>query len=333
MRSATGSALCSAHRAAAQYRHVKRLLEHYSVRYEDAKRERSALDFEDLELIARDLLRGRPEIQALWRERFLHVMVDEYQDTNALQDELLDLIAGERLFAVGDDRQSIYGFRHADVEGFRARRDVAVAAGRAARLDVNFRSAPAVLEAINVAFTDVWGDDYTPLRPGLEPDPGAAGRDADRRQEGLGRPRARRRPVRPVDARGDDLARGRGAAAGGADRVAGGGRRVAGLRRRRDADARGDRHAAVRARADRARHPDLRGRLARLLLAAADSRPARLPRGAGEPARRRRALLAAGVAAGGRVAGRADASAAASARGAARPVVGAGARLPRARHP
>ena len=58
-------------------------------------------------------------------------MVDEYQDTNALQDELLDLVAGD-LFAVGDDRQSIYGFRHADVEVFRARRRVAVAAGRAA---------------------------------------------------------------------------------------------------------------------------------------------------------------------------------------------------------
>ena len=103
-------------------------------RYEARKRGESALDFEDLELLARDLLRDRPDVRAAWSERFVHVMVDEYQDTNPLQDELIDLIAAGRLFAVGDDRQSIYGFRHADVEGFRERRAAAEAAGRAARL-------------------------------------------------------------------------------------------------------------------------------------------------------------------------------------------------------
>jgi ATP-dependent exoDNAse (exonuclease V) beta subunit len=160
-------AICSAHRAAAQYRHVRRLLEHYSTRYEDAKRERSVLDFEDLELLARDLLKDRPDICRVWQERFQHVMVDEYQDTNALQDELLDLLAAGRLFAVGDDRQSIYGFRYADVEGFRDRREEAAAGGNAARLDMNFRSSPDVLSVVNHVFAGEWGEEYTPLAPGL----------------------------------------------------------------------------------------------------------------------------------------------------------------------
>ena len=160
--------ICSAREAAQKYRHVRGLLGLYAERYEALKRRDSALDFEDLELLARDLLRDRPDVRALWSERFLHVMVDEYQDTNPLQDELIDLVAAGRLFAVGDDRQSIYGFRHADVEGFRERRAAAEAAGRAARLRTNFRTAPAVLDVVNDAFAREWGDEYDPLAAGVE---------------------------------------------------------------------------------------------------------------------------------------------------------------------
>ena len=173
------SRLCSAHRAAQQYRHVRNLLGLYSERYEDAKRDESALDFEDLELLARDLLRERPDVRALWSERFAHVMVDEYQDTNQLQDELIDLIAAGRLFAVGDDRQSIYGFRHADVEGFRDRRSRAEQEGRAARLRMNFRSDPAVLDVVNDAFARVWDEEYDPLAAGAASEGGRAGPAVD----------------------------------------------------------------------------------------------------------------------------------------------------------
>ena len=164
--------LCAAHRAAQQYRHLRGLLSLYAERYEQGKREVSALDFDDLELIARDLLRDHPDVRAAWSERFLHVMVDEYQDTNPLQDELIDLIAAGRLFAVGDDRQSIYGFRHADVEGFRDRRAAAEEQGRAARLTYNFRSAPEVLAIVNAAFAHVWEEEgYEPLAVGADPSP------------------------------------------------------------------------------------------------------------------------------------------------------------------
>jgi ATP-dependent helicase/nuclease subunit A len=160
--------LCSAHRAAQQYGHVRGLLALFGERYEAAKRDESALDFEDLELLARDLLRDRADVREVWADRFLHVMVDEYQDTNALQDELIDLVAAGRLFAVGDDRQSIYGFRHADVEGFRKRRAAAEDIGRAARLATNFRSDPAVLGVVNAAFAHVWEGEYDPLAAGAE---------------------------------------------------------------------------------------------------------------------------------------------------------------------
>src|SRR3954453_22806488 len=90
--------------------------------YAAAKAERSALDFEDLELGARDLLRADPALRAEVRGRLKQVMVDEFQDTNELQYELLELVSDGNLFAVGDEFQSIYGFRNADVGVYRRAR-------------------------------------------------------------------------------------------------------------------------------------------------------------------------------------------------------------------
>ncbi len=70
------------------------LLSEYGRRYAALKRERSGLDFSDLELMARELLRKRDEVGSRYRERFLRVMVDEMQDTNGVQLELIDLVAG-----------------------------------------------------------------------------------------------------------------------------------------------------------------------------------------------------------------------------------------------
>ena len=98
---------------------LRALLELYGERYERLKRERSGLDFEDLELIARDLLSEHEGLREAYSSRFEHVLVDEFQDTNELQNELLELLARENLFRVGDENQSIYRFRHADVGVFR----------------------------------------------------------------------------------------------------------------------------------------------------------------------------------------------------------------------
>ena len=84
-------------------------------RTREAKAERAAVDFEDLELRARDLLADDAALRARWAERFALIMVDEFQDTNRLQLDILERLERDNLFAVGDEFQSIYGFRHADV--------------------------------------------------------------------------------------------------------------------------------------------------------------------------------------------------------------------------
>jgi ATP-dependent helicase/nuclease subunit A len=149
---------------------LSELLQRFGTRYAALKRQRSALDFEDLELLARDLLRDNPSLRERYRDRFKHVLVDELQDVNPLQEQLLELISGgqdescphENLFTVGDELQSIYGFRHADVGVFRRRRDDAVRTDRVEALTVNFRSRAEILDVIDAAFSEVF-DDFQPL--------------------------------------------------------------------------------------------------------------------------------------------------------------------------
>jgi ATP-dependent exoDNAse (exonuclease V) beta subunit len=141
-------------RAVAAAAELDALLGRYADAYAEAKRARSGLDFDDLELLARDLLRDQPAVRAAYRERFERVLVDEFQDSNPLQLELFDLLGAGNVFLVGDELQSIYGFRHADVDVFRRRRDMLEADGRALALRRNFRSHPAVLDVVNAAFPD-----------------------------------------------------------------------------------------------------------------------------------------------------------------------------------
>jgi superfamily I DNA/RNA helicase len=88
--------------------------------YEAALANRNLLDFDDLLLRPLALLRERPDLAALYRQRFLHVAIDEYQDVDPLQYALIRLLAppGGNLFAIGDPDQSIYRFRGADVGFF-----------------------------------------------------------------------------------------------------------------------------------------------------------------------------------------------------------------------
>jgi ATP-dependent exoDNAse (exonuclease V) beta subunit len=158
---------CADRRAAAAVRLLDDLLARYATAYEQAKRARGALDFDDLELLTRDLLAGDPALRATLVGRFARVMVDEFQDTNPLQLELLELLAGDNLFVVGDELQSIYGFRHADVAVFRGLRTRLAASDRVAALSGNFRSAPEILDALNAAFAPRFGAGFVPLAPML----------------------------------------------------------------------------------------------------------------------------------------------------------------------
>jgi len=179
---------CADHRGAAAAVELDALLDRYARAYAAAKRARAGLDFDDLELLARDLLRDHPAIRAAYAERFERVLVDEFQDSNPLQVELFGLVAPGRAVTVGDELQSIYRFRHADVEVFRARR--AAVASRA--LTRNFRSRPEVLAPVNAAFAHRLGDAFTPLVAGREPAAGEAPAEplGGRSAEPLGGPSA-----------------------------------------------------------------------------------------------------------------------------------------------
>jgi ATP-dependent exoDNAse (exonuclease V) beta subunit len=146
------------------------LLAGFGARYEQRKRERSALDFEDLELMTRDLLVGDGELCERYAARFERIMVDELQDTNAVQLALIESIARGNLFTVGDAQQSIYGFRHADVELFEQRGRRLEATGGRMTLQTNFRSRPEILTAVNTGFAAALGERFRPLRAGRGPE-------------------------------------------------------------------------------------------------------------------------------------------------------------------
>jgi ATP-dependent exoDNAse (exonuclease V) beta subunit len=148
---------------------LEELLRAFDRAYAEAKARESALDFEDLQLRTRDLLRGSEAVRAGLRWRIRALMVDEFQDTNRLQCELIDRLEPEDLFFVGDEFQSIYRFRHADVDVFRERR--ASSAGVLA-LTQNYRSRPEVLEVVNAVFGAEFGEGFEPLTAaGRFPDP------------------------------------------------------------------------------------------------------------------------------------------------------------------
>ena len=118
--------------------------------YEEACQRGGLVDFAELLLRAHELWREKPEILAHYRNRFSHILVDEFQDTNSIQYAWLRLLAGDqsRLFVVGDDDQSIYGWRGAKIENIqRFSKDFGNT--QTFRLEQNYRSTGNILKAAN----------------------------------------------------------------------------------------------------------------------------------------------------------------------------------------
>lgn len=163
--------------------------------YEERKRWERVLDYVDLVDACLDLLRSSPAVRADVRESFDHVMLDEVQDTDPRQWELVELLTsldddydGLNVFVVGDEKQSIFRFRGADVTQYaRERQRLAEAnhrasvppleevydAGEGSDLSRNFRSLPGVLDPINDLFDDLFGDvpgTYRDAPPGISGD-------------------------------------------------------------------------------------------------------------------------------------------------------------------
>jgi ATP-dependent exoDNAse (exonuclease V) beta subunit len=137
-------------------------------RYERLKYQTGHLDFLDLLLLSRDLVRTNREVREYLQTRFTHLFIDEFQDTDPVQAELLLLLSANtpdesdwrrvtpapgKLFAVGDPKQSIYKFRRADMGLYLRIRDHLTAEGAGlVRLTTSFRSARPIQECVNAAF-------------------------------------------------------------------------------------------------------------------------------------------------------------------------------------
>ncbi len=160
--------MVSAARAAAEdelLEGYRALVESFTESYARLKAERSSLDFDDLQERAIGLLDAHPALAKRYRDHFRLLMIDEFQDTNELQLRVIESLRGNNLCVVGDERQSIYGFRYADVEVFeRVRAQIATKV----ELSQNFRSHPAILGFVNHAFSQphLFGADFMRLDAG-----------------------------------------------------------------------------------------------------------------------------------------------------------------------
>ncbi len=161
-------------------------------RYERLKRRAGVLDFVDLLVKTRDMLRGNSEVREYLQRRFTHLFVDEFQDTDPVQAEIIVLLAAAdaresdwrktvpapgKLFVVGDPKQSIYKFRRADVLMYQDVRDRLVEGGaQLVHLSTSHRSLRPIQQCVNGAFEremtgsrDHGQADYVPLEGNREP--------------------------------------------------------------------------------------------------------------------------------------------------------------------
>ncbi len=169
---------------------ILRLLAEFADLYRKAKRDAGIMGFHDVAVCAVDLLSRRLELRAFWKKRFRYIMVDEFQDDNELQKELLYLLAEDeassspgipgsaslapdKLFFVGDDKQSIYRFRGADVSvfnrlGAELRGGEGDSEGFSPRLRTNYRSEPGLIAFFNEVFAKVFGGASADYEAGFE---------------------------------------------------------------------------------------------------------------------------------------------------------------------
>ncbi len=140
---------------AKQYPHFEPLtaqIKRVDFLYQDRKLARNAMDYDDLLVNWKKLLEMKPDIAAIYQEQFQHILVDEYQDTNTLQADIIDLLAVKHrnVMIVGDDAQAIFGWRGANIENilsFQKRYPDA----QLFKLESNYRSTPEILMLANAA--------------------------------------------------------------------------------------------------------------------------------------------------------------------------------------
>jgi ATP-dependent helicase/nuclease subunit A len=178
--------LASALRQWREHRHsclidfVMHAIEHYG----DLKLDKSSLNYQDLLMHTANLLRKNPEVRSYFQNRYTHLLVDEFQDTDPIQAEIMFYLTGQdqnetdwrrlkprpgSLFVVGDPKQSIYRFRRADIDIYKeVKRLIVESGGAALNLTTNFRSVDALGEWANPVFHSLFADAETRFQAAFE---------------------------------------------------------------------------------------------------------------------------------------------------------------------
>lgn len=169
----------------ARYGPVLRAIRPAQAAYDRLRREAGALNFQDLLLAAARLLRNKPQIRAYFRNRFTHLLVDEFQDTDPIQAEVMLFLTADdpsetdwrrcrpvngSLFVVGDPKQSIYRFRRADIVTYNeVKRIIQASGGLVVSLTANFRTTAPLVEWINQTFAERFPATATEVAPAASP--------------------------------------------------------------------------------------------------------------------------------------------------------------------
>src|SRR5262249_24131262 len=165
-----------------RYATVLEVLQGAAVTYKTQRQKEGKLNFQDLLLRARDLLRDSVHIRRYFRSRFRRLLVDEFQDTDPIQAEVMLFLTADdtaqkdwtkcvpangSLFVVGDPKQSIYRFRRADIVTYELVKSIIEKCGKVVPLRANFRTIPSILDWVNEIFDTEFpekADDFSPGR-------------------------------------------------------------------------------------------------------------------------------------------------------------------------
>lgn len=148
--------------AAESVRRLSEITVDFDEAFAAAKRELGIIDFDDMEHLALEIFNADESTSEIFRKKFRVVMVDEYQDTNDVQEEILSkIVRADNFFAVGDVKQSIYRFRNAAPENFLNKYKTYPTLENSERIDLskNFRSRTQVLDAVNIIFRRLMTED------------------------------------------------------------------------------------------------------------------------------------------------------------------------------
>ncbi len=152
--------------------------------FREVREKQSLMNFHDLLIKSAELLRNNSEVRRYFQERFTHILVDEFQDTDSIQAEVILYLAGEELeekswrrlkvkpgalFIVGDPKQSIYRFRRADIDTYNEVKSIIQnSGGHIVPLTTNFRSLPPICDWLNPIFKEKFPARGTPYQPAFE---------------------------------------------------------------------------------------------------------------------------------------------------------------------